>query len=56
MTVKMPRSCSEKCSNNVKSQPNLNFYIRPFEKQCRRRWLQAISRAQQRLSRTLHAS
>ena len=36
----MPRSyCFENCSNNAKSQPNLNFYIFPSDdKQWRRRW------------------
>ena len=44
----MPRSyCFENCSNNAKSQPNLNFYILPSDdKQWRRRWLQAMGRAQ----------
>ena len=37
------------CLNNAKSQTNLNFYILPFGKQWRQRWLQAIGRAQQRL-------
>ena len=46
----MPRSCCVKnCSNNAKSQPNMNFYILPSNKQRRERWLQAIGRAQQRL-------
>ena len=48
--VKMSRSsCVENCLNNVKSQPNLNFYILPSSKQWRRRWLQAIVWAQQHL-------
>ena len=48
--VKMPRSsCVENCSNNAKSQPNLNLYVLPSGKQWRRRWLKAIGRAQQRL-------
>ena len=46
----MPRSCCVKnCSNNAKSQPNMNFYILPSNKQQRERWLQATGRAQQRL-------
>ena len=50
MIVKIPRSsCVENCSNNAKSQPNLNFYVLPSGKQWRRRWLQAIGRVQQRL-------
>ena len=45
--VKVSRSCCvENCSNNTKSQPDLNFYILPSEKQRRRRWLQAIVRAE----------
>ena len=44
-----PNSCVENCSNNSKSQPNLNFYIFPSGKQWRRRWLQAIGRAPQHL-------
>ena len=49
--VKMPRSCCcENCSNNKKSQPNLNFCILPSDKQRCRRWLQAVCRAQQRLT------
>ena len=48
---KMPLSyCVEDCSNNEKSQVNLNFYILPSDKQRRRRWLQASGRVQQRLS------
>ena len=44
----MPRSsCVENCSNFAKSQPNLKFHILPSGKQWCRRWLQAISRAQQ---------
>ena len=43
----MPRSfCVENCSNNAKSQPELNFYILPSEKQRRQPWLQAIGRAE----------
>ena len=43
--VKTPRSCCvEDCSNNVKSQPDLNFYILPSDKQRCRRWLQEIGR------------
>ena len=43
----MPRSCCvENCSNNAKSQPELNFYFLPSEKQRRQRWLQAIGRAE----------
>ena len=38
--------CIENCSNNSKSQPNLNFYILPSDKQQRRRWLQAVGRAE----------
>ena len=41
----MPRSCCiKKCSNNAKSQPNLNLYILPSDKQRLWRWLQAIGR------------
>ena len=36
-------------THNQRSQPNLNFYILPSDKQRRRRWLQAIGRVQQRL-------
>ena len=39
-------SCVENCSNNAKSQPNLNFYILPDDKQQHRRWLQAVGRTQ----------
>ena len=47
----MPLSyCVEDCSNNEKSQVNLNFYILPSDKQRRRRWLQASGRVQQHLS------
>ena len=39
----MPISCCvENCSNNAKSQPNLNFYILSYDKQRLRHWLQAI--------------
>ena len=43
----MPRSCYvENCSNNAKSQPNLNCYILSSDKQ--RRWMRIISWTQQR--------
>ena len=43
----MPRSwCVENCSNNAKSQPDLNFYILPSDKQRQQRWLQAIGQAE----------
>ena len=43
----MSRSCCvQNCSNNAKSQPDLNFYILPPEKQRRRRWLKAVGRAE----------
>ena len=42
--------CVENCSNNAKSQPNLNFYIPPCDKQWRWCWFQAIDQAQQCLS------
>ena len=46
----MPGSCcADNCSDNAKSQTNLNFYILPSDKQRRRRWLQAIGRVKQRL-------
>ena len=54
--MKVPRSCCvENCSNNARSQPNLNFYILPSDKQRRWRWVQAIGRVQQRLM-FLHSS
>ena len=37
------------CSNNVKSQPNLDFYILLSDKNRRWHWLQATRREQQRL-------
>ena len=49
--MKMPLSyCVEDCSNDQKSQVNLNFYILPSDKQRCRRWLQASGRVQQHLS------
>ena len=44
LIVKMPcSSCVENCSNNAKSQINLNFYgILPSGKQWRWRWLQQL--------------
>ena len=52
----MPRSSFvENCSNYTESQPNLKFYILPSSKQVRRRWLQAIGRAQQHF-KFLHSS
>ena len=48
-------SCVENCSNNTKSQPNINFYILPSGKQWCRRWLQEIGRVQQCL-KFLHPS
>ena len=47
----MPHSyCVENCSNNAKSQPNLNFIILPSDKQWCQYWLQAINEAPQCLN------
>ena len=43
----MPHSCCvENCSNNAKSQLELNFHILPSDKQQHQRWLQAIAQAE----------
>ena len=42
----MPKSCCVfSCTNNVKNHPELSFYLLPSNKERRRLWLQAISRA-----------
>ena len=55
--VKVPRSCCvENCSNNVKSQPNLNFYILLSDKNRHWCWLQAIRQTQHTASKILYYS
>ena len=43
----MPKSCCVYgCTNNIKSNPELAFYILPRKKDRRRKWLNAIGRAE----------
>ena len=56
VTVKIPRSCCvDNCSNNGQSQPNLNFYILPSDKQRRRAELAASNQSGIAASKFLHS-
>ena len=44
----MPKSCCVvNCTNNVKNHPELKFYMLPKEEKRRRKWLNAINRAEE---------